>query len=106
MTAASLTGFLAERVMGWTVGPNRFVTTNRGWLRRSAFQPTERLQDAHRVLQAAKPSDYSMGGGLGKIAWAHVQIGDVSGGASHQSLPVAICLATLRALGIDIEVRD
>jgi len=106
MTAANLTSFVAERVMGWTVGPDRFLTANRGWLRRSAFQPTERLQDAHRVLNAVTPSDFSMGGGIGKLAWAHVRVGDKSGRSSHQSLPIAICLATLRALGIDIEVCD
>lgn len=106
VTRGRLTAILAERVMGWTPGPNRFLTANRGWLRCGAFQPTERLQDAHRVLLAANPSDYTFGGGIRKPAWAYVQIGDASRQATDESLPIAICLATLRALGIDIEVCD
>jgi hypothetical protein len=30
MTSEHLTAILAERVMGWTIGPDRFMTANRG----------------------------------------------------------------------------
>ena len=46
MTGKQLTATLAERVMGWRVGPDRFQIGNRGWIPRGRFRPTERLQDA------------------------------------------------------------
>jgi hypothetical protein len=103
MSMDLLTAALVKRVMRWEVRPDRFLTDNRGWIARGRFRPTERMQDAFKLLVAAKPTDYSLGGGNGKRSWAKVQIGGVFGEASDQSLPTAICLATARALGIEVE---
>ena len=51
MTSEHLTAILAERVMGWTVGPDRFMMGNRGWMPRWRFQPAEKLDDAFRLLE-------------------------------------------------------
>ncbi len=106
ITPANLTILLAQRVMGWTVGPDRFLLGKRSWIRRSAFQPAERIQDAHKLLLAACPTEYSMGGGKGQPFWARVVIGQNDCTASAQSLPASICLATARALNIAVEVCD
>jgi hypothetical protein len=48
-------------------------------------------------------AEYSLVGGNGKLSRAKVQIGGVFGQASDQSIPSAICLATARAVGIEVE---
>jgi hypothetical protein len=101
MTSEQLTAILAVRVMGWRVGPDRFQTGNRGWLARGRFRPTERMQDAFRVLLAAEPSEYTIAGGNGKSSWARVRIDGAFGEASASSMPAAICLAVARAIGIE-----
>ncbi len=106
MTLENLTVLLAQRVMGWTVGPDRFLLGKRSWIRRSAFRPTERLQDAQKLLLAAGAAEYSMGGGKEQPFWARVVIGQKDCTASAQSLPASICLATARALNIAVEVCD
>jgi hypothetical protein len=57
----NLTVQLAERVMGWSTGPDRYVLPNRSWMPRWQFQPTQNLEHAIRLLDAAKPESYSMG---------------------------------------------
>ena len=106
MTLQNLTAVLAEKVMGWGVGPSRFLKGNRRWIRRSRFQPTANMQDAHRLLLAAGAAEFTMSGGKGKPFWAQVQIGTSHGNATARSMPIAICLATARALGIEIEACD
>ena len=100
-TLEHLTALLAERVMCWKAGPDRFLIGNRCWRSRSSFRPTERVQDAFKLLLTAKATEYSMGGGLGELFWAKVRIGMATGSASAGSLPFAICLAIARALGIE-----
>jgi Phage ABA sandwich domain len=102
MTRGQLTATIAQRVMGWTVTPDRFMTGNRGWVPRNRFRPTERIQDAFKLLIAATPAEYDIGGAKGKPFWAKVRIGTVSAEASAPSLPLAICLAIAKALGIEI----
>ena len=100
MTSEQLTAILARRVMGWGVGPDRFSMGDRRWLPRGRFRPTERIQDAFRVLQAAEPSEYTVVGGNGKSSWVSLRIDGASGEASAPSMPTAICLAIARAIGI------
>ena len=106
MTPQNLTAILAEKVMNWGVGANRFLKGNRSWIRRSRFQPTANMQDAHRLLLAAGAIEYTISGGKSKPFWAKVQIGAVQGEAVARSMPIAICLVTARALGIAVEVCD
>lgn len=107
MTAARLTALLAERVFGWRSGPDRFLAPNRSWTPRDQFRPTERVHDAFKLLLAAGPAEYSMGGGSkGGLCWAKVRIGGTAGEASASSIPAAICIAIAIALGIQADLTD
>ena len=103
MTDECLTALLAERVMGWSVAPDRFMTGNRGWLSRWRFQPTERLTDALRLLEVAAPEEYSLRGDSEGNSQVHVRIGDATGEACNASKPRAITWAIARAVGIRVE---
>ena len=45
-TADTLAAILADQVMGWKVGPDRFTMAGRRWMPRWKFQPTVRMEDA------------------------------------------------------------
>jgi len=98
-----LTAALVQRVMGWGVGPDRFLTGNRGWMSRWRFQPTKKLADAFRLLEKAAPEEYNMrGDGEGNVR-VHVRIGEATGEACGASKPRAIAYAIARAVGIEVE---
>ena len=101
MTSEHLTAILAERVMGWTIGPDRFMMGNRGWMPRWRFQPAENLDDAFKLLEKAAPQDYAMGDD-GKGFWVRVRIGKAIGEARDASKPRAITFAVARAVGIEV----
>jgi hypothetical protein len=67
MTCDHLTGILAERVMHWTVSPNRFMIDGRRWLPRWRFQPLERIAHADRLLEAVYPERYDINTDLSSI---------------------------------------
>jgi hypothetical protein len=101
MTAEALTAELAQKVMGWNVAPDRFLIGNRSWIPRWRFQPLERLEDAFRLLEKAKPEQYSMGlDGSGSFS-VEVRIGGKLGVARNELKPRAITLALARALGLE-----
>ena len=103
MTSENLSALLAKRVMGWSVGPDRFLMGNRGWMPRWRFQPAEKLPDALRLLEQAAPEEYHMcGDGKGNVR-VYVRIGDATGEAIGASKPRAITCAIARALGIEVE---
>ena len=99
----SLTAGLVERVMGWGIGPDRFLLDKRRWLPRWRFQPERNLVDAFQLLEQAKPGRYEMGSEKNRDFWVRVQIAGVAGEACHTSKPKAITVAVARALGIDTE---
>ena len=101
MAIDNLTAILAERVMGWGVGPDRYLTSKRGWMPRWRFQPTENVDDAFRLLEKAKPEAYTMGSGGGGFFWAKVRISGVTGEAHESSQARAIVFAITRALGLE-----
>jgi len=103
VTNENLAALLAKRVMGWGVGPDRFLTGNRGWIPRWRLQPTEKLADALRLLDAAAPAEYDMRGGDGGDFHVSVRIGDGAAEASSRCKPRAITCAIARALGIEVE---
>jgi hypothetical protein len=105
MTAEALTAQLAERVMGWNVAPDRFLTGNRSWIPRWRFQPLERLEDAFRLLEKAQPEHYSMGLDRNGRFSVEVRLGGKLGLASDEVKPRAITLAIARALGLE-EVEE
>jgi hypothetical protein len=99
MTAERLTEILAELVMGWRVAPGRFMIGGRGWKPAWRFQPTERLEDAFRLLDAADPSEYSIARQDGVLT-VRVRIGETLGEARDTSKPRAITYAVARAVGV------
>jgi hypothetical protein len=103
MTNDHLTAILAERVMGWGVGPDRFLTSNRGWMPRWRFQPAERLQDAFHLLEQSAAEEYSMGTAENGRFWAKVRIAGTTGEACEQSKSRAITFAIARAHGIHLD---
>jgi hypothetical protein len=103
VTADQLTTLLAGRVMGWTAAPNRFLTGNRSWIPRWRFQPTERLSDAARLLEAASPDEYEIkANGTGPVS-VRVQIAGRTGEARDRSASRAISLAVADALQITVD---
>jgi len=102
ITPDRLEATLILRVLGWTVAPDRFLTGNRGWVSRNRFRPTERIQDAFKLLMAASPTQYDLGGAKGKPSWVKVRIGTIAAESSALSLPLAICMAIAKALGIEV----
>ena len=103
MSSDHLAALLAECVMGWRVGPDRFLMGNRGWMPRWRFQPTEQLADALRLLEKAAPDEYNMRGDSEGNVRVHIRIGDTTGEACGASKPRAITCAIARALGIEVE---
>ena len=98
-----LTRLLAQRVLGWTVAPDRFLMSGRKWIPRWRFQPTESLVDAFRLLEEAAPQEYRMrGDGKGHF-WVQVRIGGGTGKADGTSKPRAITLALARALRLEVD---
>jgi hypothetical protein len=106
VTTDQLTAILAERVMGWKVAPDRFLTGNRTWMPRWRFDPTRNFDDAFRLLDEVRPESYTMGSdGTGGFR-VRVQIAGTAGEACDASRPLAISLALARALGIGPEVES
>lgn len=101
MTNDQLTAVLAERIMGWTVGPDRFLFGHRQWISRSRFQPLGRIQDAFRLL-GASASDFVLSKTAGGMFTATIRIGERTCTASGQSGAATIAVAVARAIGIDV----
>ena len=102
MNTEQLTAVLVERVMGWTVGPDRFSMGNREWMPRWKFQPVEKIEDAFRLLAQAAPQEYSISGdGKGSIH-VQVRINGAVGEARGTSTPSVITHAVARAFGIEV----
>jgi hypothetical protein len=96
-----LTAVLAERVMCWIVGPDRFMMGNRGWMPRWRFRPAEKLEDAFRLLEEAAPQAYSISGDDKGGIHVQVRIKGAVGEAQGTSMPGAVTYAVARAVGIE-----
>jgi hypothetical protein len=101
MTGEHLTAILAQRVMGWDVGPERFQTGGRSWRSRWRFQPLTRLEDAFELLDHAK-SDYKLANDGSGTFTAEVQVRGRTGKASGQRKARTITLALAQALGLEV----
>ena len=106
MTTQTLTTLMAQRVMGWRVGPDRFLTGHRSWMPLWRFQPASRLADALRLLEQAAAQEYTMGAADNGGFWARVSIGGVAGKAQESSQARALTFAIARAIGIEPGVDD
>ena len=98
-----LTDRLAERAMGWRVGPDRFLLSQRSWIPRWRFQPTKRSEDAMRLLEQVAPEEFTMGSAENGGFWVRVRVAGITGEAREPSKPQAITDAIARALGIRVE---
>jgi|ERR1700733_5816116 len=105
MTSENLATLLAVRVMGWTVGPDRFLTGERRWLPKWRFKPGQSPNSAFQLLAAAKPEHYTLESEKGGDFWVRVKTAEGVGEARHSSMPQAITLAVARAFGIDPEAN-
>ena len=102
MTTEQLTTQLAEQVLKWQATPDRFLMQNRRWLPRWRFQPTKRVEDALRVLEAAAPDEFTLRGDKSGSVWVSVRVARSSGKASGKVIAKVICLALARALQIEV----
>jgi hypothetical protein len=102
MTTEHLTVVLAEKVMGWRIGPDRFIMADRRWLPRWRFQPAHRLEDAFRLLERTASQEYAMGAAEDGGFWAKVRIGGRTGDAYESSQAGALTLAVARAIGLEV----
>jgi predicted DNA-binding transcriptional regulator AlpA len=97
----NLTKALAERIMGWRVGPDRFFMGSRKWLPRWKFQPLKRMDDAFRLLGQITSVEYTLRSAENGFV-ARVSFGDVEAEAHEATQARAISLAVARALGIEV----
>lgn len=102
MSDERLTEELARQVMSWRSAPGRFLMSNRRWIPRWRFQPIKNLSDAFKLLEAAAPQEYTMGGTRHGGFWVRVQMAGAIGTARDRSKPRAITLAVAQALGVDV----
>ncbi|MBL8227240.1 MAG: hypothetical protein JNL98_02130 [Bryobacterales bacterium] len=102
MTNDQLAAILAERVMGWGVGPDRFTLGKREWMPRWRFQPAEKLEDAFRLLEGAAPQEYTISGDDKGNVRVRVRIDGAAGEAHGTSTPLAITHAIAGAVGIEV----
>ena len=103
MTSEHLTALLAERVMGWGVGPDRLLMGNRRWIPRWRFRPTVRLVDAFQLLEKVAPQEYCIRSDDKGAFWVRVRIGEAVGEANGVCKPRVITCAVARALGLEAE---
>ena len=101
-----LTSELAEKVMGWKVGPERFQTGSRMWIPRWRFQPTYRIEDAYKLLVAATPISSADGCDSSGLFWARVRVAGGLGFATAETRPLAITIAVAQAVGVTPGARD
>jgi hypothetical protein len=102
VTNDQITALLAELIMGWGVGPERFLLGNRQWITRAHFQPFSRIQDAFRLLRQAA-SGFSLTKSPDHVFTATVHVGDRTGTASGRAEAATITLAIARAIGLDVK---
>lgn len=103
MTKNGLTAILAQRVMNWRVGLNRYLTGDGHWMSLWRFQPLDRLPDAARLLEAAAPERCTIRADKTGLVSVRVQIAGQTGEARERTRARAIVLAIARALQIPVD---
>jgi hypothetical protein len=101
MTSEHLTAILAQRVMGWGVGPDRFLIGGRRWLPHWRFQPLTNLDVAFRLLEKAA-STFTLALRDDGTFSVQVQVQDHAGSAIGGSKAATITVAVARAIGLDV----
>jgi hypothetical protein len=105
MTGERLTAILAQRIIGWRVGPKGFFLGNRQWITRSHFQPFNRIQDAFKLLHKAA-SAFSLTKTPDGLFSATVRVGDRSSVASGSAVAATITRAIALAIGLKVETSE
>jgi hypothetical protein len=101
MPSDKLGATLAERVMGWSVGPDRSLASKRGRLQRWGFRPAQNQNDAFRRL-TAPPDGYTLGSGQEGLFWTRVVIWGVVGEARHPKPDTGFTVAFARTIGLEV----
>jgi len=91
---------LAQQILHWRAGPDRFVTGNRSWLPKWRFNPLHRLDDAFLLLDQIKAVRYTISRTDGNFRVEVEHEGRI-GRAAGDSKPRAITLALARCLGLE-----
>lgn len=105
MTSEQLAALLAEHVMGWGVGPDRFVMGNRSWMPRWRFSPLTNLDQAFALIEKAGAT-YTLTVRGDEDFHAEVRIGNSIGKATGEPKARTITIALAIALGIELEGPD
>jgi hypothetical protein len=92
---------LAEKVMGWRLAPDRYLTGGRSWKPHSQFRPTERINDSFTLLDAAGVQELILRP-ANQLWSAQVCVHGIVGKAQGVSRPEAISLAVAAAVGIAV----
>lgn len=100
MTQERLTTVLAVQLLGWKVGPDRFIKTGRSWIPKWRFRPFDRLEDAFSLLDRTG-GDYTLAVNASGVFTAEVRIGGRVGRASGDPKARTITLAICRALDLE-----
>jgi hypothetical protein len=101
ITCEQLTAILARKIMGWAVGPDRFLKGERKWSPRWHFQPLRRVDQALELLEKAGGT-YTFEKTGARAFKARVAVGDRSGVASGKSKAATITVALSRAIRINV----
>jgi hypothetical protein len=98
---ARLTDQLASKVMGWRVGPDRFILDGRRWLPKWRFAPLSCLDDAFKLLdRSGSTFKLQRISGMGFVV--EVQVGDRVGRGSGEQKARVITFAVALALGLEL----
>src|SRR5689334_8113271 len=100
MNEEKITAELVTRILGWTVTPDRFVTSGRSWLPRWRFAPFARLDDAFRLLEQLT-SSYTLEGTPDGTFAVTIRLDGRIGEAAGEPKARVITLAISRALGLE-----
>ena len=102
LSDTQLTEILARCVMGWKIGPDRFVLEDCRWLPRWRFQPTKNIADAFRLLEASCVQEYFLRVDRNGFCRAQVRTSGTLGDATAGSMALAICHAVAQVHGVHV----
>lgn len=86
MTDNMLIDRLAQQVLHWGIGADRFMTGDRSWIPKWKFNPLEHLEDAFRLLDHSLAVRYSISQSGGSFA-VEVEQGRKTGRARGSRSP-------------------
>src|SRR5690349_4165886 len=97
MSDDALTAQLVERIMGWKIGPDRFIKSGRSWIPRWRFRPFLDPSNALELLDKAADR-FRVTSPSRNVFIAEVRIHGRCGKASGEEFARTIVTALARAL--------